>query len=662
MNNYNTQLPPVRYSLGRRFLLVLAGIFLLTYLSVAVTFFGSISQYLAGAIQSRLTQTAADSVEKCHSEFSRQLIDVQAWAALEVMNDVITGDIDGRIERTLVQLKKQYALPDHIYVFDDKGKLIASSREDTLPQSTVIPSEWHSDSRSAYFVDKHKNALLANAGLAFGINVYASFNPKLRIGTLIIAYPWRSVETMMSNRTSPLLILSDNTDALLYSSPNLPALKGDNLNALRQTDKDINLFKNSLLVGMASTATANNPALPHWTIMALSAREQALQPILDAAMQILLLGLGITIPITLIMLWQTRRLVRPIVSLTQTVADVTLSADLSKRVVIDSDDELGVLGHAFNAMTAKLQHSVEQLAQLNRTLEQKVTDRTTALQSANAELQSTIDQLQSAQSQLVQQEKMASLGQLVAGVAHELNNPIGAIYANLPILEEYVGDLIELVADLEQMPLNDIQKQALQKSLAHIDFEFLREDSVSLISSCKNAAIRVKDIVVSLRNFSRLDEAELKDVLLEEGLDSTLALLYHLTKNRIEIKKHYGLQTPVRCHAGQINQVFMNLLSNAIQAISNKGIIQISTLHQDDYAVVIIYDTGCGMNPETMKKIFDPFFTTKKIGEGTGLGLSISYGIIEKHNGQLSAESDPDHGACFTIKLPFTQPLNELSS
>lgn len=655
MNNYSTHIPPVRHSLGRRFLLVLAGIFLLTYLSVAATVFGSISQYLAGSIQNSLTQTAADSVEKCHDVFSRQLIDVQAWAALEVMNDLITGDIDGRIGRTLVQLKKQYALPDHIYVFDDSGKLIASSHEDALPQPTMIPPEWRNSHRGAYFVDKHSNPLLAGAGLVFGINVYASFNPELRIGTLIIAYPWRSVETMMNNRASPLLILADSNDALLYSSADLPALNGNNFKALREADKEINLFKNSLLVGIASTATANNPAFPHWTIMALSAREQALQPIRDAAMQILLLGLGIAVPITLIMLWQARRLVRPIISLTHTVADITLSADLSKRVIVDSGDELGVLGHAFNAMTTKLQSSVEELAQLNRTLEQKVEDRTTALQS-------TIHQLKSAQSQLVQQEKMASLGQLVAGVAHELNNPIGAIYANLPILEEYVGDLIELVTDLEQMPLDDTQKQALQKSLEFMDFDFVREDSISLIRSCKNAAIRVKDIVVSLRNFSRLDEAELKDVLLEEGLDSTLALLYHTTKNRIEINKHYGLQTPIRCRAGQINQVFMNLLSNAIHAISDKGIINISTHRQDDYAVVIIQDTGCGMSPEILQKIFDPFFTTKKIGEGTGLGLSISYGIIEKHHGQLSAESEPEHGTCFTIKLPFTQPANEASS
>lgn len=659
MSNYSTQLPRVQHSLSRRFLLVLAGIFLLTYLSVAATIFASISQHLARSIQSRLTQTAADSVEKCHDVFSRQLIDVQAWAALEVMNDLITGDIDGRIGRTLVQLKKQYALPDHIYVFDDSGKLIASSREEEMPQPTVMPPEWHNSNRGAYFVDKHSNPLLGGAGLAFGINVYASFNPELRIGTLVIAYPWRSVETMMNNRASPLLILADNNDTLLYSSPNLPALNGNNFKALRLADKEINLLKNSLLVGIASTATADNPAFPHWTIMALSPREQALQPIRDAALQIVLLGLGIAVPIMLIMLWQARRLVQPIISLTHTVADITFSADLSKRVVVDSNDELGVLGHAFNAMTTKLQSSVEELAQLNRTLEQKVVDRTIALQSANAELQSTIDQLQSAQSQLVQQEKMASLGQLVAGVAHELNNPIGAIYANLPILEEYVRDLIELIADLEQMPLNDTQKQALQKNLALMDFEFVREDSINLISSCKNAALRVKDIVVSLRNFSRLDEAELKDVLLEEGLDSTLALLYHTTRNRIEIKKHYGLKKSVRCHAGQINQVFMNLLSNAIHAISNKGIIQISTLRQDDHAVVIIYDTGCGMSPETLKKIFDPFFTTKKIGEGTGLGLSISYNIIEKHHGQFTVESDPEYGTCFTIKLPFTQPENE---
>lgn len=659
MKANNTQLPPVRHSLGGRFLLVLAGIFLLTYISVASTVFGSISQYLAGSIQNRLTQTAMDRVEKLHSEFSRQLIDVQAWAALEVMNDIITGDIDGRIQRTLAQLKKQYSLPGHIYAFDEHGKLIASSRSEAMPKLTIIPAEWLNTLRSAYFIDKHSNPLLDGAGLAFGINVYASFNPQLRLGTLVIAYPWPAVEKMMGNRLSSLLILSDTDNTVLYASQDLPKFSDHTLKTLREADKEINLLKNSLLVGAASTTEVNNPAFPHWTIMALSGREHALQPIRDAAMQILLLGLGIAVPITLIMLWQTRRLVRPIVSLTETVTDITYSADLSKRVVVDSTDELGVLGYAFNAMTSKLQSSVEDLALLNRTLEQKVADRTTALQSANAELQSTIYQLKSAQSQLVQQEKMASLGQLVAGVAHELNNPIGAIYANLPILEEYVRDLVELIADLEQMPLDDTQKQLLQQKLERIDFEFVSDDSASLINSCKNAAIRVKDIVVSLRNFSRLDEAELKDVLLEEGLDNTLALLYHTTKNRIQIEKHYALQSPVRCRAGQLNQVFMNLLSNAIQAIPDKGVITISTLSQNDSAVVMIQDTGIGMDAETLKKIFDPFFTTKKIGEGTGLGLSISYGIIEKHHGHISVTSEPGHGTCFTVSLPFTQPANE---
>jgi signal transduction histidine kinase len=653
----NLFLPSVRHSIGSRFLLVLMGIFLLTYLSVASTVFGSISQYLAAEIQSRLTQTAMDSVEKLHNEFSRQLTDVQAWATLEVMNDIIINDMDGRIQRTLTQLKKQYHLPGHVYVFDDLGKLIASSHPEPVPPSD-IPAEWRNNRQGVYFVDKHYNPLLKNTGIAFGSNVYASFNSQLRIGTLVIAYPWQSVEDMMSTRSSSLLILADKSNAVLYLSPGLKKFEPNALKILHPADKHINLLKNSLLVGAAATANANNPAFPQWTIMALSGREYAFQPIRDAALQMLLLGVGIAVPISLIMLWQTRRLVRPIVSLTHTVTDITYSTDLSKRVEVNSEDELGMLGEAFNAMTSKLQSSVEALAHLNRTLEQKVADRTTELQLANAELQSTVHQLQSAQSQLVHQEKMASLGQLVAGVAHELNNPIGAIYANLPILEEYVLDLIAVVSTLEQMRLENGQKQLLQQNLAQIDFEFMRTDSVSLINSCKHAALRVKNIVAALRNFSRLDEAELKDVLLEEGLDSTLALLYHQTKNRIQIEKHYALQHSIRCRAGQINQVFMNLLSNAIQAIPDKGVITIRTLAEEDHALVMVEDTGIGMDDGTLKKIFDPFFTTKKIGDGTGLGLFISYGIIEKHHGRISVRSESKRGTCFTVTLPFTQPAD----
>ncbi|WP_054773148.1 sensor histidine kinase [Methylogaea oryzae] len=636
MTNEAAGLPPVRHSLGRRFLLVLAGIFLLTFLSVAGTVFGSIRNHLASAIQANLGQTANDRLEKLQAEFARQLIDVQAWASLEVMNDIITGDIDGRIRRTLAELKKQYGLPGHIYAFDDKGKLVASSRQEEEPEAADMPPAWQVDSPEAFFVDKHDNPLTKGSGVAFGRVIHASFNPALRLGTLVIAYPWSAIEQELENRSTLLLLLSPQTSQALFVARELPPLDGATIPTLFGAQEEISLGGQTFLAGAADSAGKRAVAGLNWTLLALTEKQQALEPIREAAVQMLLLGLAIAVPITLLILWLTRRLVRPITSLTSAVAHITASSDLSQRVKVDSDDELGVLSEAFNAMTAKLQASLQALAQLNRTLEQKVADRTEKLQATNDELQSTIEQLKSAQTQLVQQEKMASLGQLVAGVAHELNNPIGSIYANLPILDEYVRDLIALVEHIQQLPLSEEHKRALQDKLDEIDFDFVRKDAGNLVASGKNAANRVKEIVGSLRNFSRLDEAELKDVLLEDGLDSTLALLHHQTKNRIEIVRHYSLNRPVSCYAGQINQVFMNLLGNAIQAIEGAGTITLDTALEGENAVVKVRDSGSGISQENLNKIFDPFFTTKKIGEGTGLGLSITYGIIEKHHGAIA--------------------------
>ncbi len=272
--------------------------------------------------------------------------------------------------------------------------------------------------------------------------------------------------------------------------------------------------------------------------------------------------------------------------------------------------------------------------------------------------------LRQTQTQLVQSEKMSSLGQLVAGVAHEINNPVNFIYGNLAHASEYVQDLIELV-QLYQTEYPD-PTAAIADQQEAIDLEFLIEDLPKSLTSMQVGADRIRQLVLSLRNFSRLDEAEMKPVNVHDGIDSTLVILQYRLKAKpehlaIELQRNYGQLPKIECYAAQLNQVFMNILSNAIDALeeemnrnpSFRPLIKICTQLVGNWVEIIITDNGGGM-PETVKaRIFDPFFTTKAVGKGTGLGLSISYQIVvERHGGELQCESQPGEGTKFKIKIP----------
>ncbi|WP_448573949.1 sensor histidine kinase [Trichothermofontia sp.] len=266
---------------------------------------------------------------------------------------------------------------------------------------------------------------------------------------------------------------------------------------------------------------------------------------------------------------------------------------------------------------------------------------------------------------------MSSLGQLVAGVAHEINNPVNFIHGNLAHADEYIQDLLAL---LEQYRAQfATPPPAIQAQEEAIDLPFLRQDLPKLLNSMKLGADRIRDIVASLRNFSRLDEAALKEVDIHEGLDSTLMILQNRLKAKpdhpaIQVIKHYGLLPLVECYAGQLNQVFMNILTNAIDALDSQAslptaeadpvkTITIQTAVLDNTHIAIhIADNGPGMTPEVRKRLFDPFFTTKPVGKGTGMGMSISYQIItEYHGGSLDCLSEPGQGAEFIIKIPIHQ-------
>lgn len=302
------------------------------------------------------------------------------------------------------------------------------------------------------------------------------------------------------------------------------------------------------------------------------------------------------------------------------------------------------------------------------------------LEQANRELESTLLALQQTQSQLVQTEKMSSLGQLVAGIAHEINNPINFIHGNLNHAGIYAEDLLEVLGVYQATYPQPAP--AIQKLAEDCDLAFIAEDFPKIISSMKMGAERICQIVLSLRNFSRLDEAEVKPVNIHEGIDSTLLILQHQLKattgrSAILVQKEYGELPLVECYAGQLNQVFMNLLSNAIDALDkrrqqhfvNENVnieieparIQISTeLQNQEWIVIKIADNGSGMTEATQKRLFSPFFTTKPAGRGTGLGLSISQRIVlEKHGGKLECISQLEQGTTFLITIPVKQSIVE---
>jgi len=267
--------------------------------------------------------------------------------------------------------------------------------------------------------------------------------------------------------------------------------------------------------------------------------------------------------------------------------------------------------------------------------------------------------LKEAQSQLLQSEKLASIGQLAAGVAHEINNPIGFVYSNLGTLQRYFTDLLRLIEAYESAE-STIGDNAVVANLHALkkkaDLDFLREDTTALMNESRDGITRVKDIVQNLKDFSHPDGSdEWQWAALQQGLESTLNIVWNELKYKCTVIKEYGNIPDIECLPSQLNQVFMNMLVNAGHAIEERGTITLRTGTQGDQVWVEIEDTGKGIAPENLKRIFDPFFTTKPVGTGTGLGLSLTYSIVQKHKGRVEVDSTVGQGTRFRICLPIHQ-------
>jgi two-component system, NtrC family, sensor kinase len=283
------------------------------------------------------------------------------------------------------------------------------------------------------------------------------------------------------------------------------------------------------------------------------------------------------------------------------------------------------------------------------------------LEKEKSAQQELIKKLEDAQGQLLQSEKMASVGQLAAGVAHEINNPIGFINSNLGSLKGQIKDLLSVIAvyELAETALAGHPEllAAIKQAKETADLEFLRDDIPNLIAESLDGVLRVKKIVENLKDFSRVDNAEWQFANLENGLESTLNIVWNEIKYKAEVKKEYGGLPEIECIASQVNQVFMNLLVNAAHAINERGLITLRTGSDDEMVWVEVEDTGSGIKPEHLNRIFEPFFITKPVGKGTGLGLSLAYGIIQRHHGRIDVRSDVGVGTVFRVSLPKNRTL-----
>jgi signal transduction histidine kinase len=336
--------------------------------------------------------------------------------------------------------------------------------------------------------------------------------------------------------------------------------------------------------------------------------------------------------------YATRSFERPIGEL-MIAARAIAAGDLDKKLSLNRRDELGEMAEVLNQMVTTL-----------RKLNSNLGDQLRRLKEAQDELTQT-------QGQLVTQEKMAALGRLVAGVAHELNNPISFVYSNTVLLRDSVANIrkvLDMYDTAEEIP--DTVRRPIDKLKDEVDYHYLVNDIMQAIDDCHEGARRVKDIVLNLRTFSRLEDTELKEADLIEGIESTARILgQYFRPDRVALHMDSADLPKINCYAGQLGQVWMNLMVNAAQAMKSKGDLWITAAVEHGNSIVIKFrDNGPGIPEETVGKIFEPFFTTKAVGEGTGLGLSIVHGIIERHGGDIRVESRLGVGTTFTVELPLS--------
>ncbi len=628
-----------------------------------------LGNWFTDSLNQNFRQQTESFAERVYQDFQykQQTLEteIELIANRDMLNQAVEQRNQGLLLQILLPLKSILKL-DWIKVVDTQGNVLIDLRNNSLSQANFLDEVITSTaSRGAHLVDlvdvegKQQvlqvvtNGIKSSAGLLGGIVIGDLVDDILL--QKIAAGSSKQLIIQRQNRVIATTLLAAKSGTWQFPPPNLPAIR-------ITIDNKSYLAKSIVLTGASQSLTTT-------VLYSISLLEVAQYKLWEHLGLLFLLGSSI-LAVTGFLI--ARTITRPLKAVTQVAQRVIQESNFDLQAPVTTEDEVGILAISFNQLIQQVkQLLVEQyetnqkLEVYSQTLEEKIEERTQALRQKNITLKQTLQELRHTQSQLIQNEKMSSLGQLVAGIAHEINNPVNFIYGNLKYTDDYTKQLLWLLQLYQKhYPYPETE---IQKAKEEADIEYLTEDLPKMLTSMKIGASRIREIVLSLRIFSRLDEAEFKMADIHEGIDSTLLILQHRLKSEktrptITVIKEYSDIPKIQCFAGQLNQVLMNILANAIDALEEafqKGlcpepIIRISSAQVNENVVVQIADNGTGIPEAIQSRLFDPFFTTKPIGKGTGMGLSISYQIItEKHGGSLQCISLPGQGAEFVITIPI---------
>ncbi|WP_260446867.1 ATP-binding protein [Nostoc sp. 2RC] len=642
-------------------LAVCLSIFLLGLVVIGQWFTDSLNQNFRQQIESFTERVDQDfQYEKQTLETEIELI-----ANRDMLNQAVEQRNQGLLFQILLPLKSILKL-DWIKVIDTQGNVLVDLRNNSLSQTKFLDKViTNTASKGAHLVDLVDvegqqqvlqvvtNGIKSSAGLLGGILIGNLVDDTLL--QKIAAGSSKHLIIHRQNRIIAATLLTTKGKNWQLPPPNLPA-------TLITLDNKNYLAKSIVFTGASQSFTTT-------VLYSISMLEVAQYKLWEHLGLLFLLGSSILGVVGFLI---ARTITHHLKAVTYVAQRVTQESNFNLQAPVTSEDEVGILAISFNQLIQQVKRLLAEQYEANQklevysqTLEEKIEERTQALRQKNIDLKHTLQELRRTQSQLIQNEKMSSLGHLVAGIAHEINNPVNFIYGNLKHTDDYTQQLLWLL-ELYQKHY-PYPEPEIQNAKQEADIEYLTEDLPKILSSMKIGANRIREIVLSLRIFSRLDEAEFKNADIHEGIDSTLLILQHRLKSqsarpKITVVKEYSEIPKIQCFAGQLNQVFMNILANAIDALEEAfqngfcpdPIIRISSAQVNENVVIQIVDNGIGIPEAIQSHIFDPFFTTKPVGKGTGMGLSISYQIItEKHGGYLRCISSPGQGTEFVIAIPI---------